>query len=684
MLDTLGGGSVFSVFDLFSGFTPLTIHPDTIPMTAFCTPNGLYEWLRIPQGAAGAPAWFVSVMRLVTAGLDKIRMYLDDAIGSDDSPIHHVATLATFFARLRLHSLKLSPDKSRIAAARVDFLGHIISADGVRPNDDRVAALTRMPMPTDIKQLRSLLGGLSYYRKFLLNMANHIRPITALLKKGAAFDFTSAMEDTVRALLAELAAPPILVFPDWDAVIDTSRPFRLHCDASTAGPGATPELEPPDGSIRPIVYISRATLDNEQNWTPMELEAGCVVWSIRRLRRYLFGMYFLVFTDHQCLQQICKIGFRISYRRGQENANAEFLSRLPLPPIDEDVSGASALTDPDDLGVYIICACGLATPSCPVPGVGLGGLAPSPDIPVLGGLTPPPDISVLGGLPLTQDDFRTHRAPLPPQSITAHSRRSCGPYPQAPSITYAISAHDDTPRPSRRTRSQTAISAGHTPSRPDYRKAAHSGFAAPAASAPPPSRTSPPPSPDRLGYTKITYGRAPTRSPPPSANLQSVPPPLTASLHPTAPDPDIQAAAAHLSNTLLNYHDWQQAQREDPLCAATRRHIQLGCPKHSLASLCDHLPSHQCPDPADILDLAAKGRLIQGNHDTVLLVRKPTLLSMTLFASTYLCWLDRRSCTHATPMPPVTWVLHAPSKCLNVSFGGLAWKPARNGGCAAA
>ena len=74
VLDTLGGGSVFSVFDIFSGFTQLTIHPDTIPLTAFCTPNGLYEWLRMPQGAAGAPAWFVSAMRLVTAGLDNFRL----------------------------------------------------------------------------------------------------------------------------------------------------------------------------------------------------------------------------------------------------------------------------------------------------------------------------------------------------------------------------------------------------------------------------------------------------------------------------------------------------------------------------------------------------------------------------------------------------------------------------------
>ena len=114
----------------------------------------------MPSGAAGAPAWFVSVMRLVTAGLDNILMYLD-AIGPDDCPLHHVAPLATFFARLRLHKLKLSPDKSRISAARVDFLGHVILADGVRPNDARGAALARMPMPTDIKQLRSLLGGLS-------------------------------------------------------------------------------------------------------------------------------------------------------------------------------------------------------------------------------------------------------------------------------------------------------------------------------------------------------------------------------------------------------------------------------------------------------------------------------------------------------------------------------------------
>ena len=381
----------------------------------------------------------------------------------------------------------------------------------------------------------------------------------------------------------------------------------------------------------------------------MELEVGCVVWSIRRRRRYLFGVYFLVFTDYQCLQQICKIGetkpriqrwmeflssynFRLSYRRGQENANADFLSRLPLPPTAKNISGASALTDPDDLGVYLIRACGFTTPACPVPGVGLGGLTPSPchaPDAVLGGLTPPPDSPVLGGLPLTLDDFRTHRVPMPPTHMTARSRRSSATLPQTPFAAYAISAPDDATQPTRRTRSQTAILDGNAPSRPGCRTAAHSGFAASAASAPLPLRTSPPPQPDRLGSTTSTGRPASTTSTLAPPDLQSNPPPLTAPLHPTVSDLDVQAAAAHLSNTLLNYShsDWEQAQREDPLCDATRRYIQLGCPQPLPPSLCDHIPSHQRPVLADILDLAAKGRLTQGGHDTILLVLGPATVA---------------------------------------------------------
>ena len=108
------------------------------------------------------------------------------------------------------------------------------------------------------------------------------------------------------------------------------------------------------------------------------------------------------------MEFVSAYNFRLLYRRGQEKVNADFLSRLPLPPIEEDISGASALTDPDDLSVYLIRACGFITPSYLVSGVGLGGLDPSPyHTPGagLGGLVPPPDTPVLGELPLTKDDF---------------------------------------------------------------------------------------------------------------------------------------------------------------------------------------------------------------------------------------------------------------------------------------
>ena len=234
----------------------------------------------------------------------------------------------------------------------------------------------------------------------------------------------------------------------------------------------------------------------------MELEAGCVVWSIRRLRRYLFSVFFLIFTDH-CLQQISKIGestpriqrwmeflsvynYRLSYRRRRDNANADFLSQLPIPPTAEDISGSSALTDPDDLGVYLIRACGYTTPSCPIPGVGLGGPTPSfHDNP--GTSWDPFPTPILGGLPLTKDDFRTHRAPMPLRRMTGPTTGTFVTPTDEPFASYAIDDQLETSRSNRtgRTRSPMATLTGNTPLRPDYRIAARSGFTAFAAPAPP-------------------------------------------------------------------------------------------------------------------------------------------------------------------------------------------------------
>ena len=163
-------------------------------------------------------------------------------------------------------------------------------------------------MPRDLKQVRALLGGVGYYSKFLRDSSNWIRPITSLLRKGVKFEFTPAMEFIVREILAELATPPILVFPDWDAVADGSRPFHAYCDTCIDGFGAALEQEQPDGSVRPIDYVSSVTLDFERHWTPLDLEGGSIVWAIKNLRGYLWGTKVRIVSGRTALESIGKVG----------------------------------------------------------------------------------------------------------------------------------------------------------------------------------------------------------------------------------------------------------------------------------------------------------------------------------------------------------------------------------------
>ena len=168
--------------------------------------NATQAGLGMARGGRGAsPGRFVKVINEVTKGLEQVAAYLNDVIVFDSDPSTQVKNIRALFERLRKQNLKLSPSKTRLDATDADFLDHSISPAGVRPNAEKVSALTLMPMPRDLKQLRFLLGGLSYYRKCLLDMSKRIRPITALLKKGVKFSFTPSMEVIVRDMLAELA-----------------------------------------------------------------------------------------------------------------------------------------------------------------------------------------------------------------------------------------------------------------------------------------------------------------------------------------------------------------------------------------------------------------------------------------------------------------------------------------------
>ena len=202
-------------------------------------------------------------------------------------------------------------------------------------------------------------------------MAKRIRPITSLLKQGVKFVFTPAMENIVREQLAELSTPPVLVYPNCDVVTDNSRPFLFYCDASMDSFGATLEQEQENLTIHPIVFTSRVTIESERQWTPIDLEAGSIVWSVKYVRGYLWGTTFRILSDHkeleildntaeqnprvqQWISFLTAYNYTLEYRKGSANRSADFLPRLTLPATELDRSGPCSLLPSDEKRVFLI------------------------------------------------------------------------------------------------------------------------------------------------------------------------------------------------------------------------------------------------------------------------------------------------------------------------------------------
>ena len=281
LLSELGNSRVFSTTDLISGFFQCAIDKDSIPLTAVYTQDGLWEWAVMPLGLASSPEWFQSIMLRVCEGLERVKLFIDDIVCFSENGEQHVCDLRRFLERLTKFDLKLAPSKAQLGAAEIIFLAHKISSEGVGPDPNKAKAMKEMPMPHNVSQLRSLLGALSYYRRQLPKMAARTRPLNSLLRKGVKFEFTPHHERIVREMSDELSSPNVLASPDFEAAISGSRKFRLVTDASADGLGVVIEQQPPDGSIRPLRFLSRITLDNERKWNIPEMECAAIVWAIK-------------------------------------------------------------------------------------------------------------------------------------------------------------------------------------------------------------------------------------------------------------------------------------------------------------------------------------------------------------------------------------------------------------------
>eukprot|EP00820_Chromera_velia_P023417 Cvel_31963.t1-p1 / transcript=Cvel_31963.t1 / gene=Cvel_31963 / organism=Chromera_velia_CCMP2878 / gene_product=Retrovirus-related Pol polyprotein from transposon, putative / transcript_product=Retrovirus-related Pol polyprotein from transposon, putative / location=Cvel_scaffold4864:5560-7411(+) / protein_length=470 / sequence_SO=supercontig / SO=protein_coding / is_pseudo=false len=263
-LDKLAGSSVFSALDYTSGFHQLLLKPEDREKTAFVTPFGLYEFLRMPFGLVNAPSEFQRAMTLVLAALlRKIAMvYVDDVIVFSRSHAEHLRDLREVFQLVRAAGLKLQLEKAQIGKREVEYFEHSVSARGTRPSKKNTEKIRKWPTPTDHPSLRTFVYLCNYYRGFVQKFAQIAHPLTELLKthdkdkKPIPFQWTTAADEAFQDLRRRLTEPPIMTFPDMRS------PFIVKPDASQVSIGGV-LVQVRDGKERVVAYASRALMGAE-------------------------------------------------------------------------------------------------------------------------------------------------------------------------------------------------------------------------------------------------------------------------------------------------------------------------------------------------------------------------------------------------------------------------------------
>lgn len=344
ILDKLGKCNYFTVLDLASGFHQIEMDQNSIEKTAFNVENGHYEYLRMPFGLKNAPATFQRVMDHVLRELqNKICLvYMDDIIIFSTSLQEHIQNLKQVFSKLRESKLKIQLDKSEFLKQNVEFLGHVITPQGIKPNPNKIRAIKNFPIPKTAREIKSFLGLLGFYRKFIKDFAKITKPFTKCLKKGEKVihspEFLSAFETCKNILTNE----PLLQFPDF------TKPFILTTDASKYAIGAVLS-QGAIGSDKPIAYASRTLNAAEINYSTIEKELLAIVNFTKFFRAILFGHKFTIVTDHKPLQwvnnlkepnsrlmrwrlKLMEYDYDIMYKKGKENKVADALSRIEIQP----------------------------------------------------------------------------------------------------------------------------------------------------------------------------------------------------------------------------------------------------------------------------------------------------------------------------------------------------------------
>ena len=296
LMTEITNAKYFSKIDLTKGYWQIPLTEDSKELTAFQSPLGLLEFNYLPFGLASASSTFQRLMKSVLRHVKGAISYFDDILVHSQSWETHLHDLQATFEALRAAGLTARPSKTIIGFQEVNFLGHIVGHGTQRPDPEKIAKMKNIPPPTNKKEVRSLLGILNYYRRFVPNFAEIAQPLTNLTKKGAPNKvlWTSQCEASLRQLKTAFCSKPILALPDL------RKPFVVRADASSKALGAV-LLQEHNGILRPCQYISRKLIDRETHYPIIEKECLGIVFALTSFAKYLLLRPFLVETDHKPL-----------------------------------------------------------------------------------------------------------------------------------------------------------------------------------------------------------------------------------------------------------------------------------------------------------------------------------------------------------------------------------------------
>ena len=339
--DNLAGSKWFTTLDLMSGYWQVEVDPKDRPKTAFACQEGLYEFNLMPFGLVNAPSTFERLMENILVGLQHktCLVYLDDVIVFSSTFSEGIERLRQVLMCLDEAGLKLKAKKCSLFQEEVLYLGHKVSQLGVSTDPAKIKNVENWPAPTSVTELRSFLGLAAYYRRFIKDFSKIASPLHQLTEKGRKFEWSDQQEQAFQKLKQCLISAPILAYPILGKL------FILDCDASNASIGAVLSQKHDDGE-HVIAYGSRCLSRQERQYCVTRRELLAVVFFVKHFRHYLYGVRFLIRTDHGSLrwlfnfkepegqvarwiETLSTYTFEIQHRPGKQHSNADGLSRVP-------------------------------------------------------------------------------------------------------------------------------------------------------------------------------------------------------------------------------------------------------------------------------------------------------------------------------------------------------------------